>query len=1704
MSVGQVSRQTSQSSRSTTSNPRIISHTPPPISLTPESSDQEFEPCAATASFLLYSQRTQILVLHHDTLSIERRFELHREDVQWIVVDNVSDRGSGRLAVSFDKGRTAIVWDILSGGEVARFSAYEDMRTACFMRNGNIAFANDQGNIILFEPSTSEHISARTIFDPITAIAPAADCRTFAIGYLNGSILVATLQPSFTIVHTLNAARSPSRITGLAWHGSSSKQKTDMLATQTSDGDLRVWSVPKQSGPDPPNIIRVLHRSEVQSHGPSWFAWSKNGRIVQHADGETRSWDVRTKKVTYEIIPTVDGVTGLTNYGPSATLFTLGRNHTVYQYDINPSSTPLQVANAQHAPANTPPTPPTMLEERKIPYADSSRAAEQPIQLGYSETESSADESAALSPLQKIAREMDSLDALESEIRDKVTPLSPSSRASSTSSKSSGRRKQRQYLYDPPGSSRASTSTGYDGTEFSFGPPMRPGHESMSSRSVTSFASQSQARHSRRTSNLRKEILRSPQEAEDTASMDLFPHIKARLRGVAFRTPHYGQSARTPELLQREMLSVVFGWNDDVRSLIHDELSRHKTGSASSVLLARWLGDMGADSMASMIGSESMTSSDWMLLALSSIGAESQKKVGEAFVQRLLEKGDIHPAVAILLGLGETHDAIEVYVSQSYWLEAVLLTCLTCPSDWQRISYLIRKWGETAVTQGQAELAVRCFSCTSIETSEPWFSPRAQDAVYAAQQARLTSPGGMTSPPVSPPSRSGSGRLTAKNASLKLITSFGDKGAPLSGDPGTTKPALTAIGVTPIAQSALSPGGAQPWRIGREPSTARTATPGGYSRSKRLPSRSDIERAKRDVNDMSTPLTAARDRSRGGSRMGRTLIVPEPTTAVKPSAKDFACGVDDGHLPSPAHDAFNRLRQESRNRNTSRERKPDGLSVQVFETSYGGAISPGPSTDASRTDSSSQHGALSPGPPTGGSGRSNKARAVDKYISSVEEARSAARQERAKSRHRGESRKRGESRTGAGRASSRMRDASEGRGRDVRTIKPAKRSPSSPVPMSPLEIVQANTKPQNLEPNTAVEPATTDDESFYKITVASPTDSHRSGRSSRAKGMQERKPSMDKAALIGGLAPLNIGDSRGRSSERDIEPPLRSPSLPLLSSKRFGEDDDDTKSDGRRLRFRARSNSRQPGEDLQTRRLAQRDRKPLMEDLPKADEEAYQASESSVSARSGGLRARVLTRKEIAAQELEARRRSLARRPSAPAIPLPGDILFGRPGIGNRSHTDLGDSPTSFSPPLSRSQTVDPETMSRTSSYGNKISGTSTPSAPIGLPATPRAMRHPRYMSTDPNERKGTPPVPEIPGKFSELSGSSLSQLNGSSLSQASLASGGVEHDSTLSSNRSKSALSENSDSIGPLLPSTVFGQKSGQGVPSRSASAPPENQNANVHPLYKTGLPASNRRLSTSRGHVRKISPPDVGAEEAGPASIDAALYGDQQVIIIPEEDLVPPPMLPELQHLAIPPPPPPPTMYQQQGHTNSSGVIDIAIDEMAPMPPSAVETRMPMLPMPMERAQTASPTAHRKNTSNSDSFSSRIRGFGGRMRSSSKSRTKSPPLGEYKPAPYETVLPPVSYGHGRHGSITHERAQSPYEQAMAAQDTSNQIPPPPPPPPAPMHGGEAKLSETAIPPFTLPNRSQSTTGYRNPKEIRANMPPDTLQQGVYHGGFL
>lgn len=103
--------------------------------------------------------------------------------------------------------------------------------------------------------------------------------------YQNGSLLIATLQPRFTILHNLATSRTPSPITTLNWHASSSRQKSDMLATQTHNGDLRVWSVAKSyNAEDPAKVVRILKRAESMSDGPNWMGWSKNGRIIQFSE----------------------------------------------------------------------------------------------------------------------------------------------------------------------------------------------------------------------------------------------------------------------------------------------------------------------------------------------------------------------------------------------------------------------------------------------------------------------------------------------------------------------------------------------------------------------------------------------------------------------------------------------------------------------------------------------------------------------------------------------------------------------------------------------------------------------------------------------------------------------------------------------------------------------------------------------------------------------------------------------------------------------------------------------------------------------------------------------------------------------------------------------------------------------------------------------------------------------------------------------------------------------------------------------------------------------------------------------------------------------------------------------------------------------------------------------------------------------------
>lgn len=133
MSLERASRGAPTPSSAQSSSGALLSN--PPTEL-----KDHLEPCAATASLFLFAQGSTIVSLHHDSLTLDRRFQNHRENVQFIEVDNVSERGAGRLVVSYDKGQTAIIWDLFTGQEVTRFASFEPIRVAAWMRNGHVAF----------------------------------------------------------------------------------------------------------------------------------------------------------------------------------------------------------------------------------------------------------------------------------------------------------------------------------------------------------------------------------------------------------------------------------------------------------------------------------------------------------------------------------------------------------------------------------------------------------------------------------------------------------------------------------------------------------------------------------------------------------------------------------------------------------------------------------------------------------------------------------------------------------------------------------------------------------------------------------------------------------------------------------------------------------------------------------------------------------------------------------------------------------------------------------------------------------------------------------------------------------------------------------------------------------------------------------------------------------------------------------------------------------------------------------------------------------------------------------------------------------------------------------------------------------------------------------------------------------------------------
>ncbi|KAI1411168.1 hypothetical protein F5Y13DRAFT_201389 [Hypoxylon sp. FL1857] len=1651
---------------------KMVAEPPRDYTTSPTTLVRYFDPTAATASMLLYGQGNSVVVAHHDSLTIERRFSRHSAEIHLLAVDTQSEIGAGRLVVSYDADMTAIVWDLMTGDEVARFASYETLTCAAWMRNGNVAFGNTQGNVILFEPTTSEHISARTIDQiPVTALAPAADCRTFAIGYQNGSLLIATLQPRFTILHNLSTSRAPSPIVNLAWHASSSRQKSDMLAVQTNDGDLRVWSVAKSfNSDDPAKVVRILKRTENYQNGPNWMGWSKNGRIIQYSEGETLSWDVRTKHVTNDSIPTLEHVRGLAVYGPGATLFTLGANNTVQQFDLNTPS--MMVANVQH-PANLlPPSPPVSIEEQPeqgvVIIGTSESDSSIPINPEVSESDDDH-----LSPFARLTRGADSTaDQIEQERYMTASPVS--SRSHSTISKSS-RGSGTRGRYPASVMSRGMTENTYISAGSSLRSSAMPPYGDKDAYSISSISSASvtsSTRSHRRPSRLRNEVLPSPEESKVS---DLFKFTRSRLHDIPYKHVALADQTRlTNDDLRRQMLSIIFGWNREIEDLIRDEMSRHPLGSPSRILLSKWLGDIDADVMTAT--SENMTSSDWMLLALSGIGGQaSQHKLGRAYVQRLLENGDVHAAATIMIGMGDQNDAIEIYVSHKKYMEALILLCLFFPGVWERQSQIIKKWGEFAVQHGQQQLAIRCFACTGVESTEPWTSPSAAQLTFQSMNPSIPE---ILSPPLSPPGLNrGPQRSIAKTSALKLITSFGDPGKKAKffatgGDGGQTP---IAAGVTPIAESAVSPGGHDPSTAFLRPSqrsayntpaTAKPITPGGFGRQ-RLPSIGEIPsnaipRNLLENGDLPTPPSdQAPEMGVHHSRKISTdeqysagLSVPRASTASPMMMKD-SHRRKDPPPPSPSPQSLAALMQQGRSsRNGARERKPEGMELKIhsLEAAMNSDItSPeqsvtsstrfhwpsrrrGPGSIASSVTSNSSAGRSYRTNQTGNGGRG-----LNEYIHSLDTASHYSR----KQRSRETSRHRQEERHGRGRETSRndqggARESSEDRGRGISrnwTPKPAKRSPTSPVPMSPEDLINLSTPRQSEagqnEEFSSGEPATVRKSSQVRRTSPKGRMSSRaSSRTGRQRSLERRPPALT-------LEP------RGRSKSRGDGSLMRSPSSPLPMSapmKFYGSDDEEDyrAALAAQEQFRNRHNRSGSQKDpsspavsrVRDRSQSRRRNKTPAEQEPESAPPVpkpqlqlqplqFQLQQPPASAsRAGDLKlisAERQLKKEAAARELEERRKSLARRPSAPPIPHPDELspIVARPP----SAFELPQ--TTFVPPKDvpgRSHTADPHRSSHTRSGTVPM---------IGLPATPKAMR----LQFGAN---GALAVPPIPAAYKSSSGSSGQPSPDRPVTS--------QNSPTKSPARSPSNSPAKEESSAPLtlLPSTVYSPPARPNIPRcMSAPIPEEYPPHSVHSGQHQGMQAANQPPRRGSITARKMSADGTAGlpgiqETLGAARHSRRTSRDDQIPPPPP----PPPVLKELQHLATPPPPPPaplPGTIYTGPRGSGSGTIEIVMDEeeqnAPPAPPPLTIPEQP--PMPAQSPPVVSPVrGHSRGGSFTDnSLAGRIGRVTERMRSASRgrtnsilgSRTKSPETGNI---PYESVPPPVSMHNGFTSPVSQQPA--------------------------------------------------------------------------------
>ncbi|KAM5438142.1 hypothetical protein McanCB56680_001136 [Microsporum canis] len=998
--------------------------------------------------------------------------------------------------------------------------------------------------------------------------------------------------------------------------------------------------------------------------------------------------------------------------------------------------------------------------------------------------------------------------------------------------------------------------------------------------------------------------------------------------------------------------------------------------------------------MAPMVEASTSSYVNWMIIALSLLTKkEVSKEPGQALAKKLLASNDPHAAAAVLMGIGEGDLAVELYVSRNQFMEAVLLSCLLTPAGWSRQSYLIRKWGEHAAINSQQHLALRCFSCTETAAPVAWKSPSIQ-ASFSGPSSDKNQGVSLNAPPLtnlSPTSR-------LKNQSLKLITSFGSNSNSAFQFPGLASADRTPTnmpGVTPIdaglGDQMFSPGGfgnslrpgghraqgatpvsrSHPAGFGRErlPSIGESPndpTPTVSAPKGRLPAGDQMSEPDKDLKVIDVPLAPPPAANLNPTSTTDTLeyLTPARYTPLNESMKEKETpmtALPPDRTLSSSSGRENKLEaalgQKERGTNGSQSRKPDGLQIQ-WPPADDQSSEDQPSEDiyyqqplSTRRNGERNDSVMSPTASTrsarSGASVPLSAKSLDKYISSLDGASYQS--------HRQKTHKKSGSRASS-------KDP-HGRGRSKqRYIQPAKRSPSSPIPMSPEDIALYSSSSRDY---IGVRPSSRNGRKSSRMRSNSP------GGGSRVSGRSTSRRRDFDYGIKSPTSPIPMSPAEGHDSSGDPDRRFR-----LLNAERKQRYKSRERSANRR---HDRSRSAPRYSSAEQRNGAEKDSDTSGEMANRLDQsyqtynshdEPFQPQQLGHSQVDNQLDEH--GRKRSAAAELEARRQSLARRPSAPPIPLPGEaslnqILSGRPSPspGPQSHAR---SNSSFS-----QRAMSKSTGPTPSSLTERVPFT----MPIGLPATPRAMRHPKY-STGYNDSE-TPDVPEVPPPDAFYS----------------------------------------------------YDRRPSFNIP-RSMSAPIPDDEMPTHPHFQRQLPSS--RTNRTPNHRRETSNEGMTLENSRVENLRAE---HTRITSGPLPPLLP--ELQHLHATATPPPPPPPPApparqplppaapihsdapVQDEGRNSfisGVGTINIAIDDShspALFGPSNPNPNFRAASLPahqqslhqLEGGMRASADPHKRGRSVNDNVQFKFRNLTDRMRSSSRPRNGRSPASDRQDvcSPYESL---------------------------------------------------------------------------------------------------